>query len=151
MTLPKGEEAERCRAETKARLPAFRILLAEKLPDGHVLCWPPENYELAATVNVQLVHLKGHRVVDYNSYDRATIARLSDAEKQRMAAAVGESADAAGLEVLFKPTASGPGLLVYRLFWKPGEEAKVSFCNWCPDPHNPDPAKHPGGSPRHTP
>mgnify|MGYP001564128367 CR=1 FL=1 len=26
----------------------------------------------------------------------------------------------------------------------------VDFCNWCPDPHRPDPSAHPGGQARHN-
>lgn len=121
MPLPQGEEAERCRLETKARLAAFCKILDEKLPDGDVLCSPPESYQLAATVEIELVHRKGNRRLNYHSAGPATLNNLTAVEKERIATAVGEAADLAGLEVLFKPSHSGPGLLVYRLFWKPSE------------------------------
>ena len=122
MALPQGEEADRCRAETKARLPEFCKALREKLPpNGDVTCNYPDNYQLAATVEVRLFHEKRNRKLNFLSYEKAVLANLTADEKDAIGQAVGAAAHEAGLEVLFKPRWSNPGLLVYRVFWKPTE------------------------------
>jgi hypothetical protein len=32
---------------------------------------------------------------------------------------------------------------------KAGDDKKVTFCAWCPDPHNPSPEHHENGAPHH--
>ena len=121
MALPQGEEADRCRAETKARLPAFCKVLREKLPNGVINYEPPDNYQLAATVSIKLLHEKGNRKLSFQSYEKPVLANLTTDEKNTVSSAVGLAAYEAGLEVWFKLSWSNPGLLVYRVFWKPTE------------------------------
>lgn len=118
MPLPRGEEADRCRRETSKRLRAFCAAIDRLLPDGDVGVLAPEGLELAAVVEVRLVHQKGHRRLDYHTGKQATLSRLTLDEKARIAQAVGQAAYETGLEALHKPSVSTEGQLFYKVFWK---------------------------------
>lgn len=118
--LPRGAEADRCRAHTRARLPAFVASLRESMPSLVITVDYPfdDAGMLAATVWVCVRHTKSTRAVDCAVRNVPVNAVLTDDEKRAIGAAVGKAASDAGLEAWLKPRWCDKHQLVYRVFWK---------------------------------